>query len=230
MGPVHEGRCLSMGQTIVAQVISKLTNNGITTMRAFPAEKLPTLTGIRAAVSLKNADQDAGTAVVSVHVCAPAAMGGAACEDAALRVSALLYDMGGLCVQHPCSQLGKTEILCAEVCAEFYGCDTGYGWTNFSVVVAGTSLYRVRAFKAWRSIGDAENLGQTLWKFRIEEDLYPQASEGAQVTEPFTIKVIRGSKSETYGECTLTYHRCELYSGRLRRIRQGIAKTRTVSG
>ena len=91
------------------------------------------------------------------------------------------------------------------------------------MVVAGTSLYRVRAFKAWRSIGEAENLGQTLWKFRLEEDLYPEASEGAQVTEPFTIKVIRGSKSETYGECTLTYHRCELSSGRLRRIWSAMA-------
>jgi hypothetical protein len=90
-------------------------------------------------------------------------------------------------------------------------------------------LYRVRVFKAWRSIGEAENLNGTVWKFRIEEDLIPGASEGTQPSEPFTIKVIRGSRSETYGECTLTYHRCELYAGRLHRIRQGVAKSRTLN-
>ena len=220
---------MTLGQTIVTQVISKLEANGINAVRGFPAEKIPALTGILAAVSLKNMDQEAGTAVVSVSLCAPVAMGGAACEDAALRVSSLLCDMGGLCVQQPCGQLGRADILCAEVCAEFYGTDTGYGWANFSVVFGGTSLYRVRAFKAWRSIGEAESLNGASWKFRIEEDLLPGAAEGTQPTEPFTIKVIRGSRSETYGECILTYHRCELNSGKLHRIRQGTAKTRTLA-
>ena len=92
------------------------------------------------------------------------------------------------------------------------------------------ALPYVRAVKVWRSIGDAYSLGEAVWKFRIEETLPPESSEGAAVTEPFTLTVTRGSRSEAYSQCTLTYHRCELDAGALRRIRQGVAGSRSVNG
>ena len=231
MGPVCEGRrCVSVGQSIVQQVIERLRAGGVDAIRAYPAEKLTELTGVRAAVSLKSMDPGNGTATVQICVCGPASEGGSFCEDAAARICMPLRDMGAHCSMDQCRQLGQRNIFGVDVSAVFYGWDAGGGWENLAVSLAGTKLTAVRAFKAWRSIGEAESLGTVQWKFRIEETLPPEASEGAQVTEPFAITVTRGNRTESYSGCKLTYHRCEASNTGLRRIRQGVAQSRTVSG
>ena len=219
-----------VGQTIVQKVVTKLSGAGIDAIRAYPAEKLTGLSGVRAAVSLQSTDPEKGTATVLIHVCSPLSAGGSACEDAASRVCVLLRGMGGQCKQGQCAQLDRKDILCVEVSAVFLGWDAGGGWTGFAVTLGGVALPYVRAVKVWRSIGDADSLGEAVWKFRIEETLPPESSEGAAVTEPFTLTVTRGSRSEAYSQCTLTYHRCELDAGALRRIRQGVAGSRSVNG
>lgn len=221
---------MSVGQTIVQQVIDKLRAGGVDAIRAYPAEKLTELSGVRAAVSLKSMDPANGTATVQICVCGPASEGGSFCEDAAARICTPLRDMGAQCSLDQCRQLGRRDIFSVEVSAVFYGWDAGGGWTNLSVSLAGTNLTAVRAFKAWRSIGDAESLGTAQWKFRIEETMLPEASEGSTVSEPFTITVTRGNRTESYSGCKLTYYRCEASSDGLRRIRQGVAQSRTVSG
>lgn len=219
-----------MGQSIVQQVIDKLRAGGVDAIRAYPAEKLAELSGVRAAVSLKSMDPANGTATVQICVCGPASEGGSFCEDAAARICTPLRDMGAQCSMDQCRQLGRRDIFSVDVSAVFYGWDAGGGWTKLSVSLAGTTLTAVRAFKAWRSIGDAESLDTVQWKFRIEETLLPEASEGTALTEPFVITVIRGNRTESYSGCKLTYHRCEASSTGLRRIRQGVAQSRTVSG
>ena len=231
MGPVCEGRrCVSVGQSIVQQVIDKLRAGGVDAIRAYPAEKLAELSGVRAAVSLKSMDPANGTATVQICVCGPASEGGSFCEDAAARICTPLRDMGAQCSMDQCRQLGRRDIFSVDVSAVFYGWDAGGGWTKLSVSLAGTTLTAVRAFKAWRSVGDAESLATVQWKFRIEETLLPEASEGTALTEPFVITVTRGNRTESYSGCKLTYHRCEASSTGLRRIRQGVAQSRTVSG
>lgn len=219
-----------MGQSIVQQVIDKLRAGGVDAIRAYPAEKLAELSGVRAAVSLKSMDPANGTATVQICVCGPASEGGSFCEDAAARICTPLRDMGAQCSMDQCRQLGRRDIFSVDVSAVFYGWDAGGGWTKLSVSLAGTTLTAVRAFKAWRSVGDAESLDTAQWKFRIEETLLPEASEGTALTEPFVITVTRGNRTESYSGCKLTYHRCEASSIGLRRIRQGVAQSRTVSG
>ena len=219
-----------MGQSIVQQVIDKLRAGGVAAIRAYPAEKLAELSGVRAAVSLKSMDPANGTATVQICVCGPASEGGSFCEDAAARICTPLRDMGAQCSMDQCRQLGRRDIFSVDVSAVFYGWDAGGGWTKLSVSLAGTTLTAVRAFKAWRSVGDAESLATAQWKFRIEETLLPEASEGTALTEPFVITVTRGNRTESYSGCKLTYHRCEVSSTGLRRIRQGVAQSRTVSG
>ena len=53
---------MSVGQSIVQQVIERLRAGGVDAIRAYPAEKLTELTGVRAAVSLKSMDPGNGTA------------------------------------------------------------------------------------------------------------------------------------------------------------------------
>ena len=159
MGPVCEGRrCVSVGQSIVQQVIDKLRAGGVDAIRAYPAEKLAELSGVRAAVSLKSMDPANGTATVQICVCGPASEGGSFCEDAAARICTPLRDMGAQCSMDQCRQLGRRDIFSVDVSAVFYGWDAGGGWTKLSVSMAGTTLTAVRAFKAWRSVGDAESL------------------------------------------------------------------------
>lgn len=219
-----------MGQTILAQVMNRLNSNGIPAERGYPGERIPVLEGVRAAVIMENWDQENGIATVLVSICTPASAGGALCEDNARRAAVLLRGMGGQCRQGPCRPLGNSRILCAEVFASFHGFDTGSGWTGLSVTVGGQTLSCVRAFKAWRSIGEEETLDSAKWKFQIEETLLPEASEGAALTEPFSISVVRGNRTESYSGCRLTYHRCEAGNNGLRRIRQGTAESRTVNG
>ena len=221
---------MSVGQSIVQQVIDKLRAGGVDVIRAYPAEKLAELSGVRAAVSLKSMDPANGTATVQICVCGPASEGGSFCEDAAARICTPLRDMGAQCSMDQCRQLGRRDIFSVDVSAVFYGWDAGGGWTKLSVSLAGTTLTAVRAFKAWRSVGDAESLATAQWKFRIEEALLPEASEGTALTEPFVITVTRGNRTESYSGCKLTYHRCEASSTGLCRIRQGVAQSRTVSG
>ena len=219
-----------MGKTIVQQVITKLIQNGYDALQAYPAEKLKDLSGVRAAVSMKNTDPEAGSATVLVCVCSPLSKGGSVCEDAATQICTLLRAMGGRCSQSQCAQLDRKDILCVEISAKFYGWESGNGWTDFAVTVAGAALSGVRAFKVWRSIGEAASLSEAVWKFRIEEDLLPEDSEGTAVSEPFALTVTRGTRSESYTGCVLTYHRCELSNGVLHRVRQGVAQAREVNG
>ena len=188
------------------------------------------LEAVRAAVSLERLDQEAGTAVVNVDICCPASMGGRACEDAAVRACVLLQTLGGRCVQNGCRQLGNTGLLCVEVSASFRGYETGNGWSSVGVVLGDNTLGRVSAVKSWRSIGDADPSGNAAWEFSIEQQLLPGESEALAVAEPFQVTVNRGTRSETFHECRLTYQRYELSNGSLHRTLQGVAISRTANG
>lgn len=217
-----------MGLTIIQQVINRLSSAGIPAIRGYPAQKAPALPDVQAAVSLKGTERNEGTVEVLVSICGPTAFGGGVCEDTAQQACRVLKSMGAQCSQGPCRQFDRMDIFCVDVIAEFFGCETEDGWMNFAVSMGATVLSNVRAFKAWQSGTEEAGLKDAVWQFRVEEDLLPYASEGTAVTEPFTMVVSRGDCSETYTGCTLTDHQCELSSGRLRRIRQGVAKTRTA--
>ena len=219
-----------MGLSIVQQVINQLVSNNIPAIRGYPARKAPALPSVQAAVSLKGTDRNAGSVEVLVSVCGPTSFGGGICEDTAQKACRVLSRMGALCSQEPCRQLERMDVFYVDVTAEFFGCETEDGWMNFAVSMGDTVLSNVRSFRAWQSGTDEEGLQGAVWRFRIEEDLLPDASEGTAVAEPFVMVVSRGLYAERYLGCRLTEQQCELTSGRLRRIRQGIANSRTLHG
>ena len=219
-----------MGLSIVQQVINQLISNGIPAIRGYPARKAPALPEVQAAVSLKGTERDGGSVEVLVSVCGPTSFGGGVCEDTAQKACRVLRGMGAQCSQEPCRQLERMDVFYVDVTAEFFGCETEDGWMNFAVSVGDAVLSNVRSFKAWQSGTEEEGLQGAAWRFQIEEDLLPDAPEGAAVAEPFTMMVSRGLYAERYLGCKLTEMQCELTSGRLHRIRQGIATGRTLHG
>ena len=85
--------------TIVSKVMDKLCNGGIRSAEAYPGKRIPTLGGPVAAVHLGTVDRSVRTTHLEVIVMSPAASGGSACEQAALKAVELLQAIGGTCVK-----------------------------------------------------------------------------------------------------------------------------------
>lgn len=219
-----------MGTSIVAQVIDKLATDGIRAERGFPGKRMPALEAPGVAVSLAKQDQASGTATVQAAVLCPASLGGEECEMLAVQVYQKIQSLGADCTQGSCSRIGQTDLLCVYVSAVFYGQEGPDGWSKIKVEMAGVDMPRAVSLSAWQSVdATVTTLSSTAWSWRLEEMFLPEDMEQAEPQEPFMMTVKRGNLSEIYSACTLTSRRVEVTSSGLRRIREGVAQSRTLA-
>ena len=219
-----------MGASIIEQVIDTLTDAGIRAERGFPGKRMPALEAPGVAVSLAKQDQASGTATVQAAVLCPASLGGEECETLAVQVYRTIQSMGADCAQGSCGRIGQTDLLCVYVSAVFYGQEGPDGWSKITVELAGVDMPRAVTLAAWQSVdATVTTLSSTAWSWRLEEMFLPDDTEQAEPQEPFLMTVVRGSRKESYTACTLTSRRVEVTSSGLRRIREGVAQSRTVT-
>lgn len=83
-----------MGNNWINETIHALQQAGIPTRRGLPAGKIPYIDGAVAAVCIEK--MEAALVTLAVHIFSPAALGGAACEDAALQASRAMVPLGGI--------------------------------------------------------------------------------------------------------------------------------------
>lgn len=236
-----------MGKSIVNLVIDALVAEGIRAQRAMPGGRMPELQSAAAAVQLAEVNQADATATVLVTAMVPAKLGGESCETLALEISAVLGDMGGVCLQGKIDQLDGTMLLAVPVSVEFEGYETEDGWQElpepvpepepevltFQVSLNGTVLANAVGFSAWRQEeqedGVVTGIANAAWHFALEELLPLDAKEETSPQEPFTITVSRSGRTETYAGCTITSHKRVITSKGQSQIREGVAESLTVS-
>lgn len=97
----------------VSAVMDALNKGGIPAVRAYPGEPMQIPSQPQAAVSL--AQVDAEQVQVQVTVLAPAALGGPACEDAAVKAGTLLKRLGTVCMDGPCRYDDRCDLFFMEV-------------------------------------------------------------------------------------------------------------------
>ena len=97
----------------VSAVMKALIAGGIPAIRAYPEEAMQEPKQPMAAVSLAEADAEQVT--VQVTVIAPAALGGPACEDGAIKAAKLLQSLGAVSVSGPCRYDDRCDLFSMEV-------------------------------------------------------------------------------------------------------------------
>ena len=212
--------------TGTAEVIAALKAAGIRTVSAYPGGRYPALTGAAAAVSLEELDDAGGKVTVKITVYVPAAQGGGACEEAAMKVRSALEGLGGSCIIGPVSYQERMHLLCAPVRIAFLQAkrvDTPY-----TVMFGTVQLKNIYSFKAWRETENpaAAPLSKAVWHFRIEERIQADGAEQVNPTEPFLVTVTRKTGSETFTGCRMTAMSRENLPDGLHLIRTGTAETR----
>ena len=119
------------------------------------------------------------------------------------------------------------------VMASFRGNILDDGWKigdDCQVKFGSVNLQKVISFQAWREKGSEMNsLEEAQWQFRVEERLDGIGQESVPA-EPFVLTVIWEGSQERYEECVLTLQKRVIEDGHFLQIREGTAKTRTVTG
>ena len=219
-----------MGRSVVTTVIEALNNAGIWAAAAYPGQAAPELTQPAAAVSLFQVNQQQRVTEVLVTVLCPAAMGGAACEAEALRVTEVLTNTGASCVQEICEFDSRRQLLSVPVYAAFRGGIWEAAWIpggDLTVKLGANELFSATNFTSEQATEDPETtaLSGCPWKFSIEEFFYPGYSEENTPEEPFSITVTRTTRTETYKNCRFTAIKREAGPTGLRQIREGTAES-----
>lgn len=235
-----------MGRSIVTIVTDALRDAGIRVQRAMPGKALPELESAAVAVQLAQVDQAAATATVLVTVLAPAKLGGASCEELAVKVSSVLSGIGGVCRQEKLEQLTGTVLLEVPVYGKFAGYEKVDGWQElpkpgpvpeleaitFTVFLGGRIASHAVSFSAWRKAVDEQGVVSEIadvpWQFSLKELLPLDTFEEAELKEPFTITVSRSGRTEVYSGCKLLYQSRYTSSKGLSQTREGVAESLKV--
>lgn len=221
-----------MAALIVHTVIDALNDAGIAAQSAYPGGTMPNITTAQAAVNLEKLEYTARSATVLVTVMVPVAMGGGACEDAAIQVGGVLERLGGICVQEECRFNGYADAYYVRVLGTFYGADVMDGWnavSDFTVKIGKNVMKNAVAFRAEQAVDEVTGtpLSTAVWTFRLEESYGRGEGQLPSPTEPFSITVTRSSGTETYNECSWISVQLENTATGLRQVRTGVAKTRS---
>lgn len=224
-----------MAASITIKVLNALNDKGIFTDIAYPGKTMLNLDETMAAVSLERLDYTARTATVLVTVMVPVSMGGGACEDAAIRVSGTLEEMGAVCVQEECRFNGYADAYYIRVLGSFRGASVMDTWgsvSDFTVQVGDHYLKNVVSFKAEQAVDEVTGtpLNTAVWTFRIVEEFGRGELPAISPAEPFEVNVSRTNSLETYSDCTWIACQLENTATGLRQIRTGISKTRGEIG
>lgn len=169
-----------MGKLILEQVVNALNQVGIRAERAYPGRTMPAITQTAAAVSLGESEIREKPVTVLVTVLAPASMGAAACEDAALEAGEVLRRLGGECSVDVCRFDGRTGLFSTAVTAAFS--------RNMEIKMDSRNLNHVVSLESWRAVDEeVSSIDGALWYFRLEEFIPWGEEEDYEPGEPFSL-------------------------------------------
>jgi hypothetical protein len=232
-----------LGISILEQVLRRLRNAEFQADAAYPGQKFPQITKTVAAVHIEKVDRDSQLVTLEVNVVGPGAMGGTACEVAALQVTEALRWMGAVCVQNGCKYDGVAQVYVVPVLATFTAvtepdsCTVGPG---FRIFLNEEELLFVTAFREQQKldvgveyvmyhvepVGVSE--GKRLWEIRLEERIPAGSEEVTEGTAAFQLKLVMADRTEVYNSCRWTNTSREFTREGLRRIREGFAMEKVV--
>lgn len=219
----------------LSAALDALKAGGFRADYAYPGQRVPAITDVVAAVSLKTADLSEDTTVVLVNVLCPADMGGAACEAAALEAGSILQEIGGKCTVFACEFDGRTGLFSARVEAVFAPEPEPEPEPDpepepetqaiISCTLGLAKLWHTVSFTTEREVTSLiPAISDAAWHFRLEEFFPADTAEEAWPEEPF--HVINGK--EILLDCTWTSHRRIREPGGIRQIREGVAGSRST--
>ena len=218
---------------IMQSISYVLSAAGYRTGDASPGRIMPEVTEPVVAVNLEHLDTAKLSMTIRATVVSPLSLGARACEDEAMNICRILQQMGAECELESCQLNAKTEHFYVPVMASFRGNILDDGWKigdACQVKFGSVNLQKVISFQAWREKGSEMNsLEEAQWQFRVEERLDGIGQESAPA-EPFVLTVIWEGSQERYEECVLTLQKRVIEDGHFLQIREGTAKTRTVTG
>lgn len=218
---------------IMQSISYVLSAAGYRTGDASPGRVMPEVTEPVVAVNLEHLDTAKLSMTIRATVVSPLSLGARACEDEAMNICRILRQVGAECELEPCQLNAKTEHFYVPVMASFRGNILDDGWKigdDCQVKFGSVNLQKVISFQAWREKGSEMNsLEEAQWQFRVEERLDGVGQERAPA-EPFVLTVIWEGSQERYEECVLTLQKRVIEDGHFLQIREGTAKTRTVTG
>lgn len=224
-----------MGKMTTDEVVDILTNAGIRCARGYPGERMPQLQ--KPAVAVNPEREEEKSITLAVHVLSPVKDGARVCEDFALRVTGLLRQHHGVCVQEACRHDGRGDRFSVRILAQFaeeppdcpFSVHLGGQWLRYAVRFAGEQQVELEPVGA---MGQAEAAGVLRqdkgWRFTLEERYPPNAREIDPPAEPFLIQVRRGVLGELYDGCRWQSVLREDTPEGLRLVRVGRAGTRSV--
>ena len=216
-------------------VIAGLQEQGYRTGRAFPGERTPHIQKPAVAVALQK--EESGSQTLAVTVLYPESMGGGACEDDARVVAGYLRGMGFECVQEHCQYDGKSDRFFVRILAIWKDVQADAPYT---VSINQELMRYTTAFGAEQktdvifvgSMGKGAPAGVVgraqPWTLTLEELIPRDVEEPELQAEPFDLTVCRGSVVECYQGCRWTAHRRQDTQEGLKRVRVGVALTRSV--
>ena len=216
-------------------VIDGLQEQGYRTSRAFPGERMPHIEKPAVAVALQK--EESGSQTLAVTVLYPESMGGGAGEDDAQAVAGYLRGMGYECVQEHCQYDGKSDRFFVRILAIWndvqadapYVVSMGGELVRYTTDFSAEQKVEVRAV---RTMGSETAVGLTaapqLWTLRLEELIPRDIEEPEDPQEPFALVVQRGAIGECYGGCRWTSHYRQDTQEGLRKVRIGVALTRSI--
>ena len=217
----------------MAGVIDRLTimlsGAGYRTGEASPGRIMPEITEPVIALKLEQMDTAKHMAKVRVTVVCPLALGAGACEDEAMKVCKLLWNVGLSCQLQPYTIDTKTELILLPIITTLYGNLLSNDWRlgeDCTVCFDGEPLERTRSFTAWRESAGG-GVANSRWRFRVEEEMYEIDDEVVPI-EPFDLTVRYSGCEETYDGCMLTLQKREFTDSGIILIWEGLAETRTV--
>ena len=216
-------------------VIAGLQEQGYRTGRAFPGERMPHIQKPAVAVALQK--EESGSQTLAVTVLYPENMGGGTCEDDARVVAGYLRGMGYECVQEHCQYDGKSDRFFVRSLATWNDVQAD---APYSVSIEGTLMRYTTGFSAERktdvrligAMGQGAAAGFAAkaqpWTVTLEELIPRDIEEPEDPQEPFALVVQRGAIGECYGGCRWTSHYRQDTQEGLRKVRIGVALTRSI--
>lgn len=230
-----------MGMSILDLVLQQLQNENITADVAYPGQKYPRITKPMAVVHVQKFDRPKLLVTVEVNIISPAALGGAACEEEALRATEVLRRAGAQCIQNGCAYDGISQVYIVPILATYMcitdvdACVIGVGFQIYINDVIQPFANRFcgteeQGYKAEYAMGESAAAGISrdgyLWQIELEDMIPTGSSLGPDTTKPFELKVYTIDKVETYSGCCWTSVMREYTAEGIRQIRKGFALQR----
>lgn len=213
-----------MGQLILEKVVKLLSNGGIRTENAYPAERITRITSPVAAVSLGEVDQEKDAVTVLVEIFGPKASGGYACQQKALEAGEILAGAGAVCRQGGCDFISKGNVFRVQVEAHFNG------KKQMTITTGELTLPYACSFSSEQVLDETvTSLYNAPWEFTVEEFFPWGVWNSLEAQEPFTLDLHVSGNIERFEKCVWTERKRITEQLGIRQIRKGKATGRTLT-